>query len=888
MSGASLYATIPAAFCSFADFFGLSALVPLIPFHLQDSSSSDDDAVASWAGAINSVQYVGVVFGCIFWGIVSDRFGAMRALQITMIGDVVFFAVSGAVTEPQSLMYVRVLAGFFSPLVPAAAYVFEVTDAKDAVRATGINAMAIAMGYAFGTSSIGLYPWIGWAGVASLGSAIALAALISTMPCWGCNNSLAQASATPTARPGARGVRAALLSGIFLSQAASAFAIMFYFVGAMSILVVDLIERFHFSPPRVALVYVCAPIGYALSISLAPRLTGAVGLQPVLTGGHLGIALCCAALSIPAINSNLNLLLGTWAIATLCMSFAILPAQARAKLIGVHQTQNGTGSITGTSRVIQTCGQAAAPMVAALLYVHVGPWAPWLAFCVVQLVVLSLYLPLGVALSEDPDWKSIATSASAAMAVEHSSHQEGQVTSPAETQTAHSTNGRPPRLLARASIALLFLCGVIDMNDRMSISLYAHVVQEQAVLTDAQLAIVLSSVTSLASLLFSLPMGRAADKLPGAPLLAGLLLLLAACELLNYTSLTSAFGSFAALRFVASIVDVSVPVILVPLACRLSTPTELPLTLSVITTSYAVGGAFANVAAPLVGGAEGWRPAMVWLVAVPGVVVALLLLMVLPNTSTPESAAAMPVSVSSIGNLVRRLGATLPALSLLFQLELCQLVWYPAYFSRYGNRSVGEIGALMSTSLVLQFVGSICGASLASCMGRGPRVYLGLCVLSALLSCGLFSSLLVVDAASRTASVLVISLGFVLGLRNGPSYAIVSLRAGADTGLATAFTVIGNNLLALAVGPTLVGLLSQLWGDEDGLRRALQAVVFACSGLAAALWTWSLVGNSDVAETALATDGEPGRHEENAAGRSWQPNERSKQVEGTGGGHVLL
>ena len=106
------------------------------------------------------------------------------------------------------------------------------------------------------------------------------------------------------------------------------------------------------------------------------------------------------------------------------------------------------------------------------------------------------------------------------MAVEHSSHQEGQVTFPAETQTAHSTNGRPPRLLARVSIALLFLCGVIDMNDRMSISLYAHVVQQQAALTDAQLAIVLSSVTSLASLLFSLPMGRAADKLPGAPLLA--------------------------------------------------------------------------------------------------------------------------------------------------------------------------------------------------------------------------------------------------------------------------------------------------------------------------------------------------------------------------------
>ena len=213
----------------------------------------------------------------------------------------------------------------------------------------------------------------------------------------------------------------------------------------------------------------------------------------------------------------------------------------------------------------------------------------------------------------------------------------------------------------------------------------------------------------------------------------------------------------------------------------------------------------------------------------------------------------MPVSLSSIGRLLHRLGAALPALSLLTQLELCQLVWYPAYFSRYGGRSVGEIGALMSTSLVVQFVGSICGASLASCMGRGQRAYLGVCILSALLSCGLFSWLLVVDAASRSASVIAISLGFTLGLRSGPAYAVISRRAGANTGLATAFTVIANNMLALAVGPTLVGFLSNWWEGEDGLRCALQLVVSACSGLAAALWTCSFICNSDPAEPDVAT-----------------------------------
>lgn len=831
-------AVLPAAFCSFADFFGLSALVPLIPFHLlAEGDGCSEAAVASWAGAINSLQYVGVVLGCIFWGVVSDRFGAMRALRITMVGDVIFFAASGAVTGAETLCLVRVLAGFFSPLVPAAAYIFAVTDAKDAVRATGLNAMGIAVGYALGTSCIGLYPSIGWVGVASLGAAVASAALCSTLPCWACNATAA--AALPAApRPDVRGVRGAMVSGTFLTQAASAFALMFYFVGAMSILVIDLMERFRFSPHQVALVYVCAPIGYALSILIAPRLTDVFGLQPIVTGGHLVIASSCAALATPAINSSLSALLLLWVVATLGMSFAILPAQARAKLVGVHQTRNGTGSITGTSRVIQTCGQAAAPIVATTLYVHLGPWAPWAAFGAVQLGAVALYPTLGVTLRHDPDWTRVAASASAAMADE------------ALPGTIRARPPPPPRLRARTAIALLFLCGVIDMNDRMSFSLYAHVVQQDAALSDAQLAVVLSSVTSLASLLFSLPMGRAADKVRGAPLLAALLLALAVCELLNFTSLTSAFVPLAMLRFAASVADVSIPVILVPLACRLSTPTELPIALSLITTSYAIGGALSNVAAPLIGGAEGWRPALIWLVAVPGVAVALALLRLLPDTTKPEAASAMDFSVRSFGSLVYRLGVTLPALCLLYQLELCQLVWYPAYFSRYGGRSVGEIGVLMSASLALQFAGSLCGASMASCLGRGPRVYLALCVLAAFMTGALFNVLLAVDAASISATCLVLSIGFTLGLRSGPSYAIISRRAGADTGVAAALVVIGNNLAALAVGPTLVGLLSQWWAGADSLRRALQVVVTTCSGLAAALWLWTILRRSDLAEAA--------------------------------------
>lgn len=356
MTASLVRRVLPAALCSFADFFGLSAVVPLIPFHLS-GDGAELEAAVQWSGAINSIQYVGVVLGCIFWGYTSDRIGAMRTLRITIVGDVIFFAATTAVTKPQPLLVVRVLAGFFSPLVPAAAYIFEVTDAEEAVKATGANAFAIALGYGLGTACIGLYEVIGWVGVGSLASLVALLASLSTMPCCTAIPGGHDPSRSSQERAKPSGVAAALRSGNFLSQAASASALMFYFIGAQSILVIDLLERFEFSATRVSLVYVMAPSGYVVSILLAPTLTAKFGLQPLVTCGMAVVAGCCSLLAIPAVSTQLPVLLGLWALATLGFSFAILPAQARAKLIGVHQTTNGTGSITGTSRVIQSCGQ---------------------------------------------------------------------------------------------------------------------------------------------------------------------------------------------------------------------------------------------------------------------------------------------------------------------------------------------------------------------------------------------------------------------------------------------------------------------------------------------------------------------------------------------------
>ena len=93
-------AILPATMCSFADIYGLSVILPLIPFHLEVDDGMGDVDTTWWTGAINSIQNLGVVLGCLIWGVASDRLGTLRALQLTMAGDVLLFALSSVIVSP--------------------------------------------------------------------------------------------------------------------------------------------------------------------------------------------------------------------------------------------------------------------------------------------------------------------------------------------------------------------------------------------------------------------------------------------------------------------------------------------------------------------------------------------------------------------------------------------------------------------------------------------------------------------------------------------------------------------------------------------------------------------------------------------------------------------
>ena len=98
-----------------ADYCGLALLMPSLPFYLEELDVSSEDDIAHWNSAITTSQFMAVVIGNLAWGLVGDR----RALQLALVGDMVFFALSSFLHSPMSLIIVHLLVGLSTLLTPA-------------------------------------------------------------------------------------------------------------------------------------------------------------------------------------------------------------------------------------------------------------------------------------------------------------------------------------------------------------------------------------------------------------------------------------------------------------------------------------------------------------------------------------------------------------------------------------------------------------------------------------------------------------------------------------------------------------------------------------------------------------------------------------------------
>ncbi|MBL1112468.1 MFS transporter [Streptomyces sp. 110] len=292
-------------------------------------------------------------------------------------------------------------------------------------------------------------------------------------------------------------------------------------------------------------------------------------------------------------------------------------------------------------------------------------------------------------------------------------------------------------------------------------------------------------------------------------------------------------------------------------------PHRLRATLS---GAFVAGGAFGSVLGVVIGGALaqqfGWRWAF-GAMGVFGLALAALYAVVVtekrlaPQASSGRSgtAAAAPGRLRS---LLPRLFSSVSVVSayvgsgVQFFISSALVAWLPSFFNRYYHMPTAQAGATAGLYALLIGIGMIGGGVVSDRISQtSPRGKWNVAI-----GCSLGSLVLLTTAFSLTdgAVQLVLLAGGALVCAGtaGPTTAMVAnLTPAAVSATAFATLTLANNLLGLAPGPSVTGMLA----DRVGLRGALQLVPLVAIAAAAAF----LVGRHFYTRDLAAPASSPGR-----------------------------
>nr|WP_265468700.1 MFS transporter [Arenimonas daejeonensis] len=264
-----------------------------------------------------------------------------------------------------------------------------------------------------------------------------------------------------------------------------------------------------------------------------------------------------------------------------------------------------------------------------------------------------------------------------------------------------------------------------------------------------------------------------------------------------------------------------------------------------LTGAFMAGGMFGSVLGMALGGAiaasMGWRWAFAAM-ALFGLVLALIYPIVVREKritppsqigdTRPATVTAAKVPLRSLVNSRSVLGAYVGSGLQLF-VGGTVIVWIPSYLNRYYAMATDAAGGVAAMIVLVAGLGMIACGMLSDrlCRSRPERKF-SLAIAYALGSCALLS--LAFALPHGTPQLVMIALGMFLAAgTSGPAGAMVAnLTPLPIHGTAFAMLTLVNNLLGLAAGPLVTGLLA----DAPGLASAFQMVPLISVAAAAVFW----------------------------------------------------
>lgn len=380
-----------------------------------------------------------------------------------------------------------------------------------------------------------------------------------------------------------------------------------------------------------------------------------------------------------------------------------------------------------------------------------------------------------------------------------------------------------PRRYAWMVFALTFGLLISDYMSRQVLNAVFPLIKSEWALTDSQLGL-LSGIVALMVGLLTLPLSLMADRfgrVKSLTLMAVLwsLATLGCAVAENYQQMFFA-------RFMVGVGEAAYGSVGIAVVVAVF-PREMRATLA---SAFMAGGVFGSFLGMSLGGvmAEhfGWRWAFGGM-AVFGLVLALLYPIVVKEKriASPrlkdESGQKIKPAKSPLRSLYssRSVVATYIASGLQLFVGGTVIVWMPSYLNRYYGMSTDKAGITAAVIVLFSAVGTILCGMLCDRLGKDrPDRKVLLAIIYCLGGCVLLMTAFALEAG--TPQLILICLGMFLALgTNGPSSAMVAnLTHNSVHGTAFATLTLANNFLGLALGPLVVGKVS----DIIGLHHAFQ------------------------------------------------------------------
>jgi predicted MFS family arabinose efflux permease len=389
--------------------------------------------------------------------------------------------------------------------------------------------------------------------------------------------------------------------------------------------------------------------------------------------------------------------------------------------------------------------------------------------------------------------------------------------------------------LFAVSIGLL----LSDYMSRQVLNAVFPLLRQDWGLSDAQLG-TLSGVVAVMVGLLTFPLSLAADRFGRVKSIFAMAMIWSVATMA--CGLATSYGQMVLARIFVGVGEAAYGS--VGVAVLLSVfPTRLRAT---ITGTFMAGGVFGSVLGVALGShvaaSLGWRWAFQLMAGI-GVILALIYLAVArpeqDRAPNRQQSAAFVFSRATF----RRLGAQLfSAHSVIFayigsglQLFVASafIAWMPSYFNRVYDMAPAKAGSTAAIFILLGGLGMI-GCSIvadrAAQVARSRKV--SFAIAYCLISFAAFIGAFLCSPGLPQLVLLGIAMFFAAGVGGAAGAVVVNCTDSAIHATALATLTLVNNLIGLAPGPIVTGVLA----DRTDLTTALQIAPFASLGAAAAFW----------------------------------------------------